>query len=98
MVLASRAYPESCELGQVITGIDDAEHVGGVTVCHAGTAERDGHLVTAGGRVLTIVGRGPTFAAAIAHSYRGVAHIHFDGMQFRTDIGRSALEGGEAAG
>lgn len=91
VVLASRGYPESSESGQVITGIEDAEREAGVTVCHAGTAEREGHLVTAGGRVLTVVGRGSTFAEAIAHSYRGVGRIHFDGMQFRTDIGRKAL-------
>ena len=52
----------------------------------------DGDLVTAGGRVLTVVGRGADFAEAIARAYAGVAQISFDGMQFRRDIGRKALE------
>ena len=60
-------------------------------VFHAGTTQRDGQLVTAGGRVLTVVGRGATYAAAIDVAYRSAAHIHFEGMQFRRDIGRKAL-------
>ena len=63
----------------------------GVSVYHAGTAMRDGQLVTAGGRVLTVVGRGADFADAIARAYAGVAQISFDGMQYRRDIGRKAL-------
>jgi phosphoribosylamine-glycine ligase len=63
-----------------------------VTVYHAGTALRDGRLVTAGGRVLTVVGRGDDFAESIARAYTGVMQISFDGMQFRHDIGRSALK------
>ena len=51
----------------------------------------DGQLVTAGGRVLTVVGRGADFAEAIARAYAGVAQISFDGMQYRRDIGRKAL-------
>ena len=62
-----------------------------MTVFHAGTALRDGALVTAGGRVLTVVGRGRDFAEAIARAYAGVAQISFDGMQYRRDIGRKAL-------
>jgi phosphoribosylamine--glycine ligase len=49
-------------------------------------------MVTAGGRVLTVVGRGPSFADAIARAYEGVSKIAFDGMHYRTDIGRKALE------
>jgi phosphoribosylamine--glycine ligase len=48
-------------------------------------------LVTAGGRVLTVVGRGPTYSEAIDIAYRAASKIHFDGMQFRHDIGRKAL-------
>ena len=59
VVIASRGYPESSESGQPITGIEQAERIPGVSVYHAGTAMRDGQLVTAGGRVLTVVGRGP---------------------------------------
>jgi phosphoribosylamine--glycine ligase len=92
VVLASRGYPESAESGQPIDGLDEAEAVSQVTVFHAGTARRDGVLVTAGGRVLTVVGRGGSFEEAIARAYEGVARIHFDGMQYRRDIGRKALQ------
>ena len=51
----------------------------------------EGVVVTAGGRVLTVVGRGPTYEAAIARAYEGVARISFDGMQYRRDIGQKAL-------
>ena len=90
MVIASRGYPESSESGQPITGIENAEH-DGVRVLHAGTAARDGQLVTAGGRVLTVVAGGRNFSEAIANAYGGVEKIHFDGMQYRRDIGQKAL-------
>jgi phosphoribosylamine--glycine ligase len=92
VVLASRGYPDAAESGQLISGVDDANGVTGVAVYHAGTAMRDGVLVTAGGRVLTVVGRGADFDEAIAIAYRGVSRIAFDGMQFRRDIGQKALQ------
>ena len=92
VVLASRGYPESSQSGQPISGIDNAEAIPGVAVYHAGTSRRDGRIVTAGGRVLTVVGRGEDFAEAIRRAYAGVAQISFDGMQFRRDIGRKALK------
>jgi len=91
VVLASRGYPEGSESGRVIAGIDAAEAIPGVAVYHAGTALRGGQLVTAGGRVLTVVGRGNDFTEAIARAYAGVLQISFDGMQYRHDIGRKAL-------
>jgi phosphoribosylamine--glycine ligase len=93
VVIASRGYPDSAETGQPIAGLDLAERVPGVSVYHAGTAMRDGALVTAGGRVLTVVGRGRDFVEAIARAYAGVLPIQFDGMQYRHDIGRKALAG-----
>jgi phosphoribosylamine--glycine ligase len=92
VVLASRGYPESSDSGQPILGIDEAERVPGVAVYHAGTALRDGRIVTAGGRVLTVVGRGADFPEAVARAYAGVMQISFEGMQYRRDIGRKALE------
>jgi phosphoribosylamine--glycine ligase len=92
VVLASRGYPESSESGQPIEGIEEAEGIPGVTVYHAGTARRDRQLVTAGGRVLTVVGRGADFTEAVARAYAGVLHIRFEGMQYRRDIGRRALK------
>jgi phosphoribosylamine--glycine ligase len=86
VVMASRGYPVSSSSGDVITGTDAAEELDGVQVIHAGTALRDGSLVTAGGRVLAVVGTGPDVAAARAAAYAGVAEISFDGAQHRTDI------------
>jgi phosphoribosylamine--glycine ligase len=92
VVLASRGYPEAVESGQPISGIADASRLPGVVVYHAGTAVRDGRLVTAGGRVLTVVGSGRDYVEAVARAYAGVLLVHFDGMQYRRDIGRKALE------
>jgi phosphoribosylamine--glycine ligase len=74
-----------------IEGLDAAAALDGVSVFHAGTARRGDAIVTAGGRVLTVVGRGDSYAAAIARAYAGVSKISFDGMHYRTDIGRKAL-------
>jgi phosphoribosylamine--glycine ligase len=90
VVLASRGYPETAESGRAISGIAEAERIRGVTVYHAGTATHDGQLVTAGGRVLTVVGRGAGMADAVKTAYAGVGCISFDGMQYRRDIGRKA--------
>ena len=89
VVLASRGYPESAESGHAINGIDDARRLG-VSVLHAGTSMNDERLVTAGGRVLTVVASGADFVDARTRAYEGVHAIHFDGMQYRTDIGRKA--------
>ena len=91
VVLASGGYPESSQSGSVITGVEAASNVPGALVFHAGTSRRAGQLVTSGGRVLTVVGRGPTYRAAIEVAYRAAAHITFDGMQLRHDIGQKAL-------
>ena len=90
MVLASGGYPGPVKTGVPIRGIDAASRIPGVDVFHAATARRGDELVTAGGRVLTVVGRGATFERAIALAYEGVAQISFEGMQYRRDIG---LEG-----
>jgi phosphoribosylamine---glycine ligase len=87
VVMASGGYPESSSSGDVIRGIDAAEALPGVHVVHAGTARTDaGDLVTAGGRVLAVVGTGADVAAARAAAYAGVAEISFDGAQARSDI------------
>lgn len=91
VVLASGGYPGPVQTGVPIHGIAAASRTPGVDVFHAATAQRGAELVTAGGRVLTVVGRGPTFDDAIARAYEGVSRIAFDGMQFRRDIGRKAL-------
>jgi phosphoribosylamine--glycine ligase len=78
-------------VGDVITGIDAASAVPGALVFHAATARHGGQLVTAGGRVLTVVGRGSDYRQAIDVAYHAASFIRFEGMQFRTDIGRRAL-------
>lgn len=91
VVLAAPGYPDAVQTGQVITGSEDAALVSGAMVFHAGTARRDGKLVTAGGRVLSVVGSGASYRDAIDTAYRAASLIHFDGMQMRRDIGRRAL-------
>jgi phosphoribosylamine---glycine ligase len=91
VVLASAGYPESSDSGHPIRGLEGAESVRGALVFHAGTAARDGQVVTAGGRVLTVVGRAATHREAIDVAYEAADKIRFDGMQFRHDIGRKAL-------
>jgi len=91
VVLAAGGYPDAPEMGKAIDGIAAASDVPGAIVFHAGTAKRDGRLVTAGGRVLTVVGRSTTYRDAIETAYTAASRIHFDGMQYRHDIGRKAL-------
>ena len=91
VVLAAAGYPETPQSGQAISGIDDAAGVPGALVFHAGTRRRDGALVTAGGLVLTVVGRGRTYGYAIDVAYQAASRISFEGMQYRRDIGQKAL-------
>ena len=91
VVLAAGGYPDAPETGKAIDGLAAASDVPGAIVFHAGTAKREGRLVTAGGRVLTVVGRSTTFKDAIDTAYAAASRIHFDGMQYRRDIGRKAL-------
>ena len=93
VVLAAAGYPDAAETGKVISGIEEATRVPDALVFHAATRRTDGELVTAGGRVLTVVGGGRSHREAIGVAYRAAAHIRFDGMQFRSDIGRTALNG-----
>jgi phosphoribosylamine--glycine ligase len=91
VVLASRGYPDGSETGQVIEGLEDVAHLEDTLVFHAGTRRVGDRVVTDGGRVLTIVGRGADFASAIDRAYQGARLVRFAGMQLRTDIGRKAL-------
>jgi phosphoribosylamine--glycine ligase len=91
VVLASAGYPASSDPGRVITGIEAAEADPAVIVFHAGTRRDGGQVVTAGGRVLTVVAQGDTYEAAMASAYAAASRIQFEGMQFRRDIGRKAI-------
>ncbi len=90
VVLASEGYPESSSSGDEISGLDDIPT--GVYIYHASTEERDGRFYTAGGRVLNVVGTGPSIIEARARAYAAVEQIHFEGMQYRTDIALEAIE------
>ncbi len=84
VVMASGGYPGSYRKGYAITGLDDVDS--DVMVFHAGTKMVDGEVVTDGGRVLTVVARGDTIAAAREHVYDNVVRIHFKGCHYRKDI------------
>ncbi len=90
VVLASAGYPESSSKGDVIHGLKEAAAIAEVT--HAGTAERDGEIVTAGGRVLNVTGLGASPAEARDRAYDAARRISFEGMQIRTDIAARAVE------
>ena len=90
VVLASEGYPETSSSGDEISGLENIPT--GVYIYHAGTEERDGRFYTAGGRVLNVVGTGPTIIEARARAYAAVEQIHFEGMQYRTDIALEAIE------
>ena len=92
VVLASGGYPQHYEKGKVITGLVNGQLPGGeAVVYHAGTALRDGQLVTAGGRVLGVTATADTLKQALEKAYAASEQIHFDGLHKRTDIGARAL-------
>jgi phosphoribosylamine---glycine ligase len=91
VVACSAGYPGKYSAGQAISGLEEAE-IGGAKVFHAGTAKRDGGVVTSGGRVLGITARGTELASAARDAYAAVAKIHFEGMHYRRDIARKGLQ------
>lgn len=91
VVIASGGYPKAYEKGKAISGLDAAEKAGSL-VFHAGTAEKDGQIVTAGGRVLGVVAKAADIRSAVDKAYDGVAKISFDGAFHRNDIAHRALE------
>jgi phosphoribosylamine--glycine ligase len=94
VVMASGGYPGDYEKGKVVTGIDKAEQLENVVVFHAGTAMKDGKLVSAGGRVLGVTAIGETTAQAKAKAYEAVDKISFEGAYCRRDIADKAIRAG----
>jgi phosphoribosylamine--glycine ligase len=92
VVASSGGYPGDHRTGAEIHGLDAAGRVEGAHVFHAGTQERNGRVVTAGGRVLAVSGLGPTIADARARAYEAIEQISFEGMQVRSDIAARAAE------
>ena len=93
LVLTAEGYPGPYEKGRAITGVAEAEKEEGVFVFHGGTATSpDGQLVTAGGRVLSVCARSRGLSQALKKARNAAEKIHFDGMHFRRDIGKKAME------
>lgn len=86
VVLASGGYPHEYRTGLPVEGLERASQLPGVLIFHAGTRAENGRIVTAGGRVLNVVGLGETLAAARQNAYRAAEQIHFEGMHYRGDI------------
>ena len=92
VIMASGGYPGSYEKGRPITGLDAAAQVPGATVFHCGTKSADGAVLTDGGRVLSVTGRGATLREAVDTAYRAVGKIAFDKSFYRKDIAHRAFE------
>ncbi len=90
VVLTSEGYPGKYDKGKNITGLDNTAE--NAIIFHAGTSEKDGNILTNGGRVLNVVGSGNTLKEAIDHTYANVEKIHFDGCYYRKDIGAKGLK------
>ncbi len=86
VVVAAEGYPDAPRKGDEITGVEEAEKLEGVDVIHAGTARREGRLVTSGGRVLAVTAVGEDVADARTRAYAGVELVRIDGAHHRTDI------------
>jgi phosphoribosylamine--glycine ligase len=92
VVMASGGYPDDYEKGKVITGIEEAEAIKDVVVFHAGTAQKNGQIITAGGRVLGVTALGDKIADAKAKAYQAVEKIKFEKAYFRNDIADKAIK------
>jgi phosphoribosylamine--glycine ligase len=92
VVMASKGYPGAYEKGHVITGLEEAAKMPGVTLFHAGTQRRGNDIVAVGGRVLNVTALGKDVAEAQARAYAAVDKIHWQGAFYRRDIGWRALK------
>ena len=91
VVMASKGYPGDYDKGKVITGLKEVSRMEGGFVFHAGTTLKDGQIMTSGGRVLGVTGLGEDIPRAIERAYQAVRKISWDGVHYRTDIGKKAL-------
>jgi phosphoribosylamine--glycine ligase len=91
VVMASKGYPGDYEKGKAIKGLQEVSRMEDVFVFHAGTASKEGQIVTNGGRVLGVTGLGEDIHRAIERTYEAVKKISWDGVHYRTDIGQKAL-------
>lgn len=93
VVLASEGYPDTPHTGRALTGLDEAEQVEGVHLCHAATARTGDGFVATGGRVLSVVATGSDFTEARARAYEAIGRIGLEGGQYRSDIAARVVEG-----
>jgi phosphoribosylamine--glycine ligase len=91
VVASSAGYPGSYKTGFPIAGLDDAAQVEGVEIFHSGSSQKDGQILTAGGRVLGVTAAASSLEEALGRAYEAMAKIHFDGIYYRRDIGHRAL-------
>ena len=91
VVLAAKGYPDSPETGKAVMGLEALKGLPDVTVFQAATAQRDGKVVTVGGRVLGVTALGANLPAAVQRAYDAVQKVSFEGMFYRKDIGQRAL-------
>jgi len=91
VVLASKGYPDAVETGHTVEGLDAVAGAPDTIVFHAATAAEGGRIVTVGGRVLGVTALGSNLEAAVERAYEGVAKVSFEGMHYRSDVGRKAL-------
>lgn len=88
VIMASGGYPAAYEKGILIEGLNEGGQIDGAVVYHAGTQQKNGQFVTAGGRVLGVTALGDTLQQALEQAYAGVEKIHFQGAHYRRDIGK----------
>jgi phosphoribosylamine--glycine ligase len=98
VVMVAGGYPGAYDQGKVITGLQAASRLKDVVIFHAGTSLQAGKLVTSGGRVLGVTALGKDISEAIPRAYRAVEKICWDGVHYRTDIGRKAISRSTALG
>jgi phosphoribosylamine--glycine ligase len=91
IVVAAKGYPDTPETGKPVKGLETLAGENDVVVYHAATANRDGQVMTVGGRVLGVTALAANLDAAVARAYEAVGRITFDGMFYRKDIGQRAL-------
>jgi phosphoribosylamine--glycine ligase len=92
VIASSGGYPGSYKTGLPISGLQDAAKVPGVEIFHSGTTEKDGRILTGGGRVLGVTAAAPTLQQALDRAYQAIGEVHFEGMYYRRDIGHRALK------
>ena len=95
VVIASEGYPDKYEKGKEIKGLENAAKMKAIFVFHAGTKKEGNKILTNGGRVLGVTGMGESIKESIENAYKAVSLISFEGMQYRKDIGKRALNRGK---